>query len=264
MKRRNRISGQFSTRLIEMLESPAYRELSQSAHRIISRIEIELGHHGGNDNGKLPVTYEDFVEYGVHRHSIAPAIREAAALGFIEVTKRGRGGNAECREPSLYRLTFAHDRNTRQSPPTHDWRKIKTVDEAASIANSARAASSRESGTNGGRRNRTRPRNPAPVPTPETDIENRNFPPPESGTTESVQKPALLSISRVGERSGPTEAPLQPDLSQSNPSDLITLAWTTPVLIEVKDPVEMAAIRRTSTALPTVSPQLRQALMRRG
>src|SRR5215510_266157 len=111
MKRRNSISGQFSARPIEMLESPAYRELSQSAHRIISRIEIELAHHGGNDNGKLPVTYEDFIEYGVHRHSIAPAIREAVALGFIEVTKRGRGGNAESREPSLYRLTYAHDRN---------------------------------------------------------------------------------------------------------------------------------------------------------
>jgi hypothetical protein len=33
MKRRNQISGQWSPRLIEMLESPAYRVLSQSAHR---------------------------------------------------------------------------------------------------------------------------------------------------------------------------------------------------------------------------------------
>src|SRR5262245_19581055 len=153
MKRRNRINGQFSVRLIEMLESPAYRQHSQSAHRIISRIEIELAHHGGNDNGKLPVTYDDFIEYGVHRHSIAAAIREAVALGFIEVTKRGRGGNAESRVPSLYRLTFAHDRNSRQSPPTHDWRKIKTPDEAAMAAQSARSASSPRSPPDGMRRN---------------------------------------------------------------------------------------------------------------
>ena len=63
MKRRNRINGQFSVRLIEMLESPAYRVLTVAAHRVISRIEVELGHHGGNDNGKLPVTYDEFIEY---------------------------------------------------------------------------------------------------------------------------------------------------------------------------------------------------------
>ena len=78
-----------------MLESPAYRALSASGHKVISRIEIELGHHGGNDNGRLPVTTNDFVEYGMHRTSVAPAIREAEALGFIRVTERGRGGNAE-------------------------------------------------------------------------------------------------------------------------------------------------------------------------
>ena len=41
-KRRNRINEQFSARLIEMLESPAYRVLSRSAHLVISRIEVEL------------------------------------------------------------------------------------------------------------------------------------------------------------------------------------------------------------------------------
>jgi hypothetical protein len=84
-KRRNAISGQFAARPIEMLESPAYRALSLSAHMVISRIEIELAHHGGNDNGQLPVTVDQFVEYGMHRSSVAPAIRETEALGFIAV-----------------------------------------------------------------------------------------------------------------------------------------------------------------------------------
>jgi hypothetical protein len=137
MKRRNKISGQFSPRLIEMLESPAYRVLTNTAHRVISRIEIELGHHGGNDNGRLPVTYDNFIDYGVARMCIAPAVREAEALGFITV-KRGRGGNAESKTPNLYGLTFAHDRGSRASPPTHDWRKIKTVKEARKIAQGAR------------------------------------------------------------------------------------------------------------------------------
>src|SRR5215471_4459427 len=93
--RKNRIAGQFAARTIEMMESPAFRVLSLSAHRLLARIEIEHAHHGGNDNGSLPVTYEDFVEYGVERHAIAPALRECEALGFIEITERGRAGNAE-------------------------------------------------------------------------------------------------------------------------------------------------------------------------
>src|SRR5215831_2739581 len=141
IKRRNRISGQFSPRLIEMLESPAYRALSLSGHRIISRIEIELASHGGNDNGRLPVTKQDFLDYGVSHDQVAPAIREAEALGFIRVMERGRGGNAEHRRPNLFRLTFAHDRNSHE-PPTHDWRRIKTPEEAFKIAQTARAAKS--------------------------------------------------------------------------------------------------------------------------
>jgi hypothetical protein len=56
-----------------MLRSPAYCALSLSARRILDRLEIELADHGGADNGKLPVTYDDFVRYGLHRHAIYPA-----------------------------------------------------------------------------------------------------------------------------------------------------------------------------------------------
>jgi len=91
--------------------------------------------NGGNDNGKLPVTYDDFEAYGVHRHSIAPGIREAEALGFIEITERGQAGNAEFRRPTLFRITF---RNTGRADPTDEWRQIKTEEEAKAIARQAR------------------------------------------------------------------------------------------------------------------------------
>jgi hypothetical protein len=55
--RRTRIAGQFAPRLVEMLESHAYRALSHAAHRLLARLEIELAHHGGRQNGKLPLTY---------------------------------------------------------------------------------------------------------------------------------------------------------------------------------------------------------------
>jgi hypothetical protein len=137
-RRSGSIEGQFAPRLIEMLESPAYRALSLSAHRVLSRIEIELGHHGGNDNGRLPVTFADFEAYGIERHAIAPAIRELAALGFLLVTEAGRAGNAEYRSPNLFRLTFANPRRRGDQKPTHDWRRIETTEAALILSQAAR------------------------------------------------------------------------------------------------------------------------------
>lgn len=131
------IGGQFSWRLIAMQSSPAYRVLSQSGHRVLDRLEIELASHGGDDNGKLPTTFDQFQEYGIHRQAIAPAIREVVALGFVEITERGRAGNAEWRRPSLYRLTY---RPSRLTEATDDWRRIETLAQAELLARTARLA----------------------------------------------------------------------------------------------------------------------------
>jgi hypothetical protein len=138
--RKNKFNGAFSGRRIAMLESPAFQVLSQSAHRVLCRLEIEHAHHAGNDNGKLPVTYEHFEEYGIHRQSIAPAIREPVALGFIEVTEAGRAGCAEFKRPNLFRLTY---RYLARAEPTEEWERIKTVEEAELIAQNARRSPSK-------------------------------------------------------------------------------------------------------------------------
>jgi hypothetical protein len=203
VKRRNLINEQFSPRPIAMLESQAYRALSLSAHRIISRIEIELGAHGGNDNGRLPVTKQDFVAYGVAHDQIAPAIREAAALGFIQV-QPGRGGNAEHRKPNLFFLTFARGRNNRVVDPPHDWRKIKTIEEAVMIARAARAnkdLNAVQFGQRQAAKNRNRSWKPGPKPVLKTGTESATTPVLETRTTGPSRKPGPLSISRVGERS---------------------------------------------------------------
>lgn len=209
VKRRNRISGQWSARLIEMLESPAYRALSRSAHMVISRIEIELAHHGGNDNGRLPVTTDDLVAYGMHRKSVAPAIREAEALGFIRITQRGRGGNAEHRKPNLFFLTFAHGRDVGKNPPTHDWRHIKTLDEAAEIARAARAHKDPSAVAHGKRSwHRRQKKQKASTETSHVSIrknctESVNAPVRKTRTTGSGEETVLLSIARDGSRSAP-------------------------------------------------------------
>jgi hypothetical protein len=216
MKRRNRISGQFSARPIEMLESPAYRALSLSAHRVISRIEIELARHGGNDNGKLPVTKQDFIDYGISGRLVAPAIREAEALGFIRVTERGRGGNAEHRQPNLFLLTFAHARDSRANPPSHDWRKITTTAEAEAIATTARNARDTVAVNLGHRswrvrKNRNQHHKVVPNPAPQSGPETPKSPGPLSGPTGSGHKVVPLSIFRGG---GASPRPSEPDDEQ--------------------------------------------------
>jgi hypothetical protein len=141
VKKRNKISEQFASHPISMLSSPAWRVLSLSARRVLDRIAIELAKHGGNDNGQLPVTFEHFEEYGIDRHAIGPAIREAATLGFIEVTQAGRAGNGETRKPNLFRITYV---NSRGPEPTHEWRAIKTVEEAIALAMAARQSKQRQ------------------------------------------------------------------------------------------------------------------------
>jgi hypothetical protein len=138
---KNKISGQFSYRTIEMMESPAFQVLSLAGHRILARVELELAHHGGNDNGRLPVTYDHFEEYGVHRHSIAAGLREVCALGFLEITQRGRAGNAEWRKPHYFRLTY---RPVGNAKPTDDWRHIRTIEDAEAIAEHARRGTVRK------------------------------------------------------------------------------------------------------------------------
>jgi hypothetical protein len=129
VKRCDGINGQFAVRRTELPYSPAYRSLARSGQNVISRIEIELSHHGGNDNGRPPATTEGFVQYGMCRTSVVPATREAEALGLIGVTEPGRRGNAERRR----------HRDSRKYPPTDDWRRIQTLQEANPNACAARA-----------------------------------------------------------------------------------------------------------------------------
>jgi hypothetical protein len=203
MKRRNRISGQFAPRLIEMLESPAYRVLSRSGHMVLARIEIELAHHGGDDNGRLPVTTENFVEYGMHRTSVAPAIREAEALGFIRITERGHGGNAEYRSPNRFFLTYAY--TDKRSPPTHEWRRIKTRQEANQIARYARAdksISAVERGKRSWRKRQQKTKSSTEntrLSVPKNSLETSESPVRESSITGSGGETEPLSISRDGE-----------------------------------------------------------------
>lgn len=186
-RRRNKISGQFSAHLVEMVESPAWRVASLSCRRVLDRVEIEHAHHGGNDNGKLPVTFNQFHEYGIHRHSIAPGIREAEALGFLVVTVNGRAGNAEHRTPNLFRLTY-RDAEGLPGDGTHEWRRITTTEEAEQIADAARKDKAAKKTKSQCRK--------MPVTGADNRHRNGKSPVPETITT-GMAKTITTSISRV-------------------------------------------------------------------
>jgi len=103
---------------IQMLESPAYRTLSGNAMKAFARILIEHRAHGGFENGKLTVTHQDFIEYGVSRGYVGDAVDELEYKGLIRV-KRGRSG-AGTPHASIYTLTYVGDYEG--APPTNDWR----------------------------------------------------------------------------------------------------------------------------------------------
>jgi hypothetical protein len=141
-----------SLRPIAMQESPAYRVMSLSAHRVLDRLEIELAKHGfkPEENGLLPCTYEDFVEYGISRNEIAPAIRELGALGIARVTRMGSAGNEAHRQPTLFLLTYRAAGSDKVNE--NGWSRIKTIEEAEKIAKAAGSAKADQRASEFGRR----------------------------------------------------------------------------------------------------------------
>jgi hypothetical protein len=161
-RRRTNLGQSFIMHPREMRESPAWLALPDNARRILDRLEVEHMRHGGGENGKLPCTYTDFHNWGIRRASVALAIRQCVALGFLEVTRPGFRSSAEFHHPSLYRLTYISGCGISPAP-TDDWRRIKT-DEAAKEALNRAAAS---------RRHETQPKRNTSRAAPPHNIERR-------------------------------------------------------------------------------------------
>jgi hypothetical protein len=135
-KGQNDLAKQWVIYSRDMVESPALRVLNRAAALVMHRLEAEHMAHGGAENGKLVVTRRQFEEWGVHRDSVGPAIRETVALGFVEVINghAGVGGHGEA---NRYRLTYVNDKHG--IPPTDEWRRVATINEAQTVAKEARA-----------------------------------------------------------------------------------------------------------------------------
>jgi hypothetical protein len=136
--------GSFIGHTLEMRRSPAWRALPDTARRVLDRLEVEHMEHAGTANGQLICTYDQFARAGIRRASVALALRQLAALGFIRVTEQGGRAIAELRQPSRYWLTYPPvlsqlGSRPDQTGPTNDWRFITTEEEAAAALEKAAA-----------------------------------------------------------------------------------------------------------------------------
>jgi hypothetical protein len=121
----------------EILESFAWRALSNAGQKIVSRIGIEHLSHGGCQNGDLPVTYRDFERYGIGKNSIFAALAEASELGLIERTAAGRQAWGESKgSPARYALSWLPFHDGR--PATNRWRRFGSLAEARRAATGVR------------------------------------------------------------------------------------------------------------------------------
>lgn len=201
-------SGQFAGRLCEMLELPAYRVLTLAAHRVLARLEVELMRHGGNDNGHLAVTYPQFIDYGVRKNSVAAAVRELKALGFIEITERGCAGNAGYGKPNQYRLIY---RSAVGAPAdgSHEWRRVKTVEDALTIQKEAHCPPSANVLKRGG--NRVRKQKPSTHIAPNSPPTSHPDHPPHRGVNDPNSRPPHRGASSIS-RSTCSAAPPATDV----------------------------------------------------
>ena len=124
-----------------MLMSDGWRALSHAASMCLWRTLIEHTAHGGQENGNLAVTYDDFERYGVRRKSIKGALQELVALGWIDVISSGRAGQGIGRAPGRYALTWLP--TVDGAAGTNRWKTIQTKADALKaieIVGKARAA----------------------------------------------------------------------------------------------------------------------------
>lgn len=127
----------------ELLASPAWRSLTIAARALIDRIIVEHVAHKRLENDRLPITFDQFEEYGVYRKSIVEAVSVAESLGLIRMTMKGQKRYGDCPgRASTFGLTFApvvrNDGSVQEA--TNEWRKIETIEDATDIVNAARKA----------------------------------------------------------------------------------------------------------------------------
>lgn len=120
----------------DLMESPAWRAMSDNARRLVDRVILEHMGHGGRENGALPVTYDDLTAWGIRRNSIPPSIAEAVALGLLDY-QPGRAAHVAGKgHAQRFGITWLPTRDG--EPATNRWKRLCDLADAQAVAKAAR------------------------------------------------------------------------------------------------------------------------------
>jgi hypothetical protein len=128
----------------ELINSPAWKAQSIHCRRLIDFLMLEHLNHGGKENGFLKAPFAQLQASGIGRRYIAPAIREAEALGLLRV-RHGALRALQLSALNLFRLTFYHSKETNDAggvywiAGTHEWKR--TTSERATTVKKSRPRS---------------------------------------------------------------------------------------------------------------------------
>lgn len=186
--------GWIPVRLSLML-SPAWQHRPKPVARLLERIQIEHLRHGGKENGRLCVSFDQLVDYGLSRRVVHEAIKAACDLGLLGLVQHDQiVGNI--RPPNEYRLTYVPAREKRA--PTDEWRYVSET-QAATIAQSFTAATS------------TRKK---PEPSALSDAPSVPFPAPVKGRSGSLSRAAPVPQRELSLISGGIDVSAAPAASE--------------------------------------------------
>jgi hypothetical protein len=128
----------------DLLMSPAWLAMSPQCRKFIDALMVEWADHGGGENGNLKAPYDMLQARGMRRERVLDVVIEAKALGIVDPA-RGQRSYGSRKAPSIYRLTWLGTPDG--LTPTHEWKAIKTAEEAETRVKNAHENLERERAT---------------------------------------------------------------------------------------------------------------------
>lgn len=125
---------------LQLVTSPAWRMRTVPLSNLLERIEIEHMRHAGQENGRLCVSYDQFVAHGVSRKIIRPTINLGIDLGLLDVGQSDEW-QGDVKAPNHYRLTYVPEKGRRA--PSDEWASVTEAQAAALVAEFQAVASAR-------------------------------------------------------------------------------------------------------------------------
>lgn len=112
---------------LEMLRSPAFKNLRTPTRIFVNFLEVQYLAGGAERNGHLVAPYLQLAEEGIHKNAISGAIKDAMTRRLVARTREGVYRGYSRGDPATYRLTYLPTRKGTGGDdwelPTHEWRE---------------------------------------------------------------------------------------------------------------------------------------------